>query len=234
VEEFILKNYSLFTRFVEVLSAITGILLFKKYKLTAVKYFIYFLCYLSIGDFFSNYTKLIKNNGILSFLEGTVLEENYWWSTLFWKIGAILFFVFFYNKILKTYIYKTILKPASYFFLLISVSYILLNWDQYFTSFFPIISVLGAVIIFLCVGFYFMELLQSDKILIFYKSIYFYISVAIFIWWLIITPIVFYDIYGENRDLNYLQLRRLLYLFANIFMYSTFTFALIWCKPQND
>lgn len=232
--DFILKNYSLFTYTVEVLAAVTGVLILKKYKFTATKYFIFFLCYLTIGDLGTSYTKLIRNKGILSFLEGTVFEKNYWWSTLYWKIGAILFFVFYYNKILKTEAFRKILKYFGTVFLIISLIYILINWDYFFSRFFPIISILGAIIIFICTVFYFVEMLQSDRILTFYKSIDFYISVAIFIWWLIITPIVFYDIYGEYRDINYIHLRRYIYLSANVIMYLTFTFALIFCKPDNE
>ena len=91
----------------------------------------------------------------------------------------------------------------------------------------------GALIILLCTIFYFIEILQSEKILIFYKSLNFYISAAIFIWWLIVTPIVFYDIYMSNSDWNFIFLRWQIYLFANIIMYLTFTFALIWYKPEK-
>ena len=76
MEQFILENYSLFTRFVEILAATTGLILFKKYKDTAAKYFIFFLIYLSLGDLLNTYTKLIRNNGILGFLKDTILEQN--------------------------------------------------------------------------------------------------------------------------------------------------------------
>ncbi len=234
MEDFILKNYNSLTYSVEIIAAVTGILLFNKYKYTVAKYFIFFLCYLSVGDIFNTYTKFIKNNGVLSFLEGTVLEKNYWWSTLYWKIGAILFFVFYFQKILKTEKFRNIIKYSGFVFLIVSLVHIMINWDYFFSRFFPIISIMGVIIIFECTVFYFVEVLQSDKVLTFYKSINFYISSAIFVWWLIITPIVFYDIYGENRDLIYIHLRRFIYLSANILMYLTFTFALIWCKPEND
>ncbi|GAA4809508.1 hypothetical protein [Litoribaculum gwangyangense] len=233
-DDFLIKNYSLLTYAIEFLAALTGILLLKSYKLSNVKYFIFFLCFLTIGDISNSYTSLIRNNGILSFLESTVFINNYWWSTLYWKIGAILFFVFYFRKILKTEVFRKTLKFSGFIFLIISIACIVINWEHFFSRFFPIISIMGALIIFLCTSFYFFEVLKSDKILTFYKTINFYISGAIFIWWLIITPIVFYDIYGEHRDMTYINLRRYIYLFANLIMYSTFTFALIWCKPQND
>lgn len=239
MQEFLLNNYSLLTHFVETMAALTGVFLFKWYRYSVAKYFIFFLVYLTIGDFVHMYTRLVYPDKLLGFLVGSLIEKNYWLSTLFWRIGAIMFFAFYYRKILKTQSFKKVIKYASYGFFSFSFGYILLNWEAFFTSYFPIISVLGAIIVFLCTVFYFIEILQSDEILTFYKSINFYISLAIFIWWLIITPIVFYDNYTSyevlvyERDWDYIKLRRLIYISTNIFMYSTFTFALIWCRPQR-
>ncbi|MFI0429244.1 hypothetical protein [Mariniflexile sp. HMF6888] len=229
---FLLEYNSTITSSIEFLAAVTGLLFYNKYKQTAAKYFIWFLVYLSVCDFLASYVHYIKNGGFLSFLEDTVFIRNFWWSTLYWKIGAILFFSFYYYGILINRRFKRIVKYSSCCFLAFSIIYILFNWDDYFVQFFPIISILGAVIIFLCTAFYFFEILSSEKILTFYKSINFYISAAIFIWWLIITPLVFYDIYNSHYDWNFIFLKWQIYLFANIVMYLTFTFALIFCKPE--
>lgn len=240
MQEFLLKNYTFLTSLVEAMAALTGVIFFKKYKNTNAKYFIYFLVYLTICDFLSNYTRLVFPDKLLGILVGTLIEKNYWFSTLYWKIGAIMFFAFYYHKILRTKSFKATIKYASYSFLIFSLLYVLSYWEAFFDSFFPIISVLGAIIVFLCTVFYFIEILLSNKILTFYKSINFYISAAIFIWWLIITPIVFYDNYTTyeidvyERDWEYIKLRRLIYLSANIVMYSTFTLALIWCRPDTE
>jgi hypothetical protein len=240
VKELLLNNYIILTHSVEAMAALTGVLLFGRYKNSVAKYFIYFLIYLTIGDILNWYTLYVHNDGVLSFLVDSLIEKNYWWSTLFWNIGAIMFFAFYYRKILRNESFITTVKLASYSFLTFSVIYILFHWKAFFTSYFPIISILGAIIVFLSTVFYFIETLQSDKILSFYKSVNFYISVSIFIWWLIITPIVFYDNYTTyevgvyQRDWDYIKLRRLIYISANIVMYSTFTFALIFCKPEIE
>src|SRR5690606_16038709 len=164
----------------------------------------------------------------------TVFIRNFWWTTFYWKIGAILFFSFYYHGILANKRFKMILKYSGYSFLIFSSIYVLCNWDAYFVQFFPIISILGAVIVFLCTAFYFFEILNSEKILTFYRSIDFYISAAIFIWWLIITPLVFYDIYNSHSDWKFIFLKWQIYLFANIVMYLTFTCALVFCKPDKN
>lgn len=240
MEEFLLKNYSFLTYSVEAMAAFTGVFLYKKYKNSHTKYFIFFLVYLTICDFLGGYTWYVSAEEFLSLLIGTVFEKNHWWSTLYWKIGAIVFFSYYYYKILRTNLFRRIIKFLGYSFFIFSIVYIIFNWQEFFKQFFSIIEILGAIIIFSCTVFYFLEILQSDKILTFYKSLNFYISFTIFIWWLIITPLTFYDIYftyevgNPNRDWNFMFLRWQIYLFANIFMYSTFTFALICCRPQND
>ncbi len=233
VNDFLLENYMMITHSVEAMAALTGVFLFIKYKNTVAKYFIFFLGYLTTCEFIGSYKDYIRNDGFLSFLKETSFVTNHWWFTLTWDIGAILFFAFYYNKILKKKQFRNIIKSSSLIFITFSVFYIVLNWNEFFNRFFPVISVLGAIIVFLCSVFYFIEVLQSDKILTFYKSINFYISFAIFIWWLIITPLIFYDIYHSSGDWNFIFLKWQIYLFANIFMYSTFTFALIYCKPDS-
>lgn len=233
MEDFLRQNYSLISHSVEILAAVVGLICLRKYKLTAAVYFIYFLSFIVIADFLGSYTKYI-DNGFLSFLRDTIFERNSWWSTIYWKVGAILFFTFFYQRIIKNKKFILIIKIARNVFLYFSIIYIIFNWQDFFVRSFPILSVAGAFIIFLCVILYFIEVLNSERVLTFYKSIYFYISATILIWWLIITPLVFYDIYFSKSDWNFVFLKWQIYLFANIFMYLTFTFALLWCNPKID
>jgi len=234
MEEFFRQNYLLLTYSVEIMAAVTGLLLHKKYKHTAARYFIYFLIYTAFVDIIGGYPRLYDQFEFLNNFKGTVFESNHWWSTLFWKIGSVLFYSFYFYKILKSKLHSYILKYGSITFLISSIIYIATHWDVYFVSFFPFISIFGTVIIFFCVLFYFIEILQSNNILSFYKSLNFYISSVLLIWWIIITPLVFYDIYNTEADWDFIILKWQIYLFANIFMYSMFTFALLWCKPEND
>ena len=234
MNDFLIQYYSLVTHSVEALAAFTGLLLYRKYKDSTAKYFIYFLFYSTLCDTLGSYTKYVKNDGLLSFLDGTLFQKNYWWFTLFWSVFSIVFYTFYYNKIIKNAKFKSVIKNSGYAFFLFSVGYIIINFDSYFKTSLPPITVFGALIIFLCTVFYFIEILLSDTILVFYKSLNFYISITIFIWWLIITPLGFFERYFFTSDWDFVFLKWQIYLFANIFMYLTFTFALIWCRPQNE
>jgi hypothetical protein len=238
LEEFLLKNYSFIAKLVESIAAITGLICYKKYRHTHQKYFIWFLIYIVLLDFFGSYTIYVAKYEFLEpikeALKGTLIEKNYWVFTFFWSIGAILFFAFYYQKIIINKHFKRIIYYATCLFLLCSTVYIFLNINAFFKASIPFIKVSGATIIFMCVIFYFIELLKSDEVLTFYKSLNFYISSTIFIWWLVTTPVVFFEIYFSSADWNFVFLRWQIFLFMNIFMYLTFSFALLWCKPQND
>lgn len=172
-------------------------------------------------------------------------KKIFWLYNFGWNKVAILFFNIYYYKVIKNKGFKTILKYTGYFYLGFSLVYIVSNGYDFFYKSFPVLNVIGALIIFICTMLYFIELLQSQKFLLFIKYLSFYISVVVFIWWLIVTPISFYDVFYSSVDLtkpfrhpiffgdiNYITLRKQIYLFSNIFMYLTYT--LIWCKPEND
>ncbi len=217
---------------VEAIAAITALICYKKYKHTTAKYFIYFLLYVFICETIALYPNLVKN-GILSFLEDTVFRRNFWWSTLFWCVGSPLFYMFFYLKLIKSTKIKKVVKILAVVFILFSIGTIVLNLDDFFISFSIPILIFGEFIILFLASVYFYEMLQSDDIINFYKSIYFYISSIVFVWLLITTPLVFYDIYFTTADWNFIILKWQIFLLANIFMYLTFSFSLLWCNPEN-
>ncbi|MGB5417527.1 hypothetical protein [Algibacter sp.] len=244
---FLIEHYSFLTKSLEILAALTGIFVYRNYRNSAAKYFIFFLIYIAILELVGGYVLLVRPDKSLHFLMGTLIERNFWLYTLGWNIGAILFFNFYYFKIIKNRRFKTILKYTGYSYLGFSFIYIISNGNDFFYKSFPILSIIGAIIVITCCVFYFIELLQSESVLQFYKSLNFYISVVIFIWWLVITPLTFFNMYYGSVDLskpfrhpdfffdlNYITLRKMIYLFSNIFMYLTYTFALIWCRPEKE
>ena len=227
------QNYSLLTYSVEILAVIVGLLTYQKYRSTTAKYFILFLIYVLTLEIIGYYPTFFKNRGLWQIISNTVFEKNYWFYTLFWSIGSALFFIFYYRKILKSKLYKSILKYAGLIFLLSAFANIIIDKDSFFRTDLIFLAIGNLVVILLCVVLYFVEVLMTDRVLLFYKSLNFYISLTILIWWFVITPITFYEIYFSNADWSFVILKWQIKLLANIFMYLTFSLALLLCKPQN-
>lgn len=234
MEEFLLKNYSTIINLIEFVSAVTGVFYFKKYKGTAATFFVYYLIYIFLIEFVGKYSIYVQGNGFLSALKGTLFEYNYWFFNVFWYIGGPLFFGIYYQRVLENQTHKKVLKIITALFVVSSISIFILNFKNFFRMWFIPVEVMGAIVVLLAVVFYFFELLKSDKILYFYKSLNFYITASIFVFWLIITPLVFYNAYFSTSDWNFVFLRREIYLFANVFMYSVFTIGLIVSKSENN
>jgi|TARA_B100001059_G_C17763217_1_gene544080 hypothetical protein len=235
VETFLKQNYSLITHSVELLAVLIALLCYKKYKLTSGKYFIYFLFYVFVIDLLGEYPSFYNTFEWLTTVQNSVFRYNYWLFTIFYILGSIVFYMFYYHKILKNKTHKIIVLAVGILSLVISIIYIACNTAQFFNGFLPLISVLAAFSIITFTTCYFIELLQSDKMLRFYKILDFYISIALLFWWLITTPVIFYGIYNSDEDWNFVILKWQIFLFSNIMMYLTFTFGLLISRPhEND
>lgn len=232
--DFFLNNYRLITHTVEFSAAIAGLFCYKKYKNTPVRYFIWFLVYIAFIDTLSGYAAYIDKFSFLNFLKNTKFRTSHWCGTLFWNIGSTLFFSFYYSKILKGKLFVSIIKISGIIFLLASVISIGIHWDTFFNKFSPFITVFGALVILICIAFHFIEILQNEKIIMFYKSLNFVISAALLVWFIITTPLVLYNVYYSPSDWNFVFLKWQILLFSNIVMYLTFAFAFIWCQPEYD
>ncbi|MCH7525785.1 MAG: hypothetical protein IIC74_12565, partial [Bacteroidetes bacterium] len=158
MEEFLRENYSFLTKSVEILAAITGLLMLKKYRHTSAKYFIYFLVYVAVLELIGAYPRYLSDYDFLSDIKavfkGTLFERNYWWYTIFWGLGSVMFYSFYFMKILNTKFYIKIIKFSSIMFFLSSIIYISTHWSELFNSTMIFIEVFGATIIMLCVILY--------------------------------------------------------------------------------
>lgn len=206
---------------------------FKKYSNTYTRYFIYFLCFTLFIEIIGNYPKYLKNIGYLYHIEGKIIETNYWWYNLNWILGSTFFYIWYFKKVLKSELFKRLLNYATILCALASFFYLIFYWNDFFSSPSIFLRILNMSSIVMCSMLFFFEILKSDHLLVFYYSINFYISSAIFIWWLSTTPLMFFEVYSKNSDWNFVILKWTIKLIANIFMYLTFTFALIFCKPQD-
>jgi len=234
MEEFLKQYYALITYGVELLAAVTGLLCLKKYKTTAAKYFIYFLVYVFILELLGNYPKALKYIDGAYLIKDTLIETNYWWFNLFGRIGFSLFLSIIFYNILTIKIYKKIIKHTVSILISIAFLYSFLNFQSIFKTSDIVLTFISLSLILTCLVLYFLEMLQSYKVLNFYNELYFYISSAFLIWYLITTPLIFYQIYFSTADWSFIFLKWQIFLFANVFMYLTFTFALIYCKPEKE
>ncbi len=233
MDEFIKENYTFLTRFVELTALVTGLVLFKSYKNSKAKTIIYFLVYAFIVDFIGNYPQMLYDNNLFHLIEGTIIERNYWWYNIFFWCGLPLFMVYINYNVVETRRLKKIIKYSLYVYLIQVFLTLVFRFEYLFTPEERFLKISSFWIVILCIIVYFFEILRSDKIIEFYKSIYFYFNSIIFIWILIMIPMDFFESYFITDDWSYVMLKYKIYLSLNIFLYLTLTIALIFCRNET-
>lgn len=233
MEFFLINNYSLIIKLIIIAAVIAGILSYKKFKNTPVTFFIKILIGLLIIEYVGSYPLYYNTFNFLKPIYNSIFRKNYWWFTIAYDIVVIILFSIFYQKILVSLKFKRILKYATWVFAVVSFCYAALNLEALFNQLLPVVQIFGALIILLCCILYFLELLLNNRIIYFFKSIYFYITIGIFLWWIIITPLVFFDLYFNNSDWNFIFLQWQIYLFVNFLMYTLFIIGFIVSEPEK-
>lgn len=233
VDEFLKNNYSFITHGVEFIPAFVGLIVLRKYKNTTAKYIIYFLIYVFFIELIGSYPKYLRVYGYFHFIEGTLIERNYWWFNLTWWIGLSSIMVYINYKITKINRFRKVLKYGYYLYLLQVISFIIFKFEYFFKPGY-FVSVASLWIVLLCIIIYLFEVLNSKRIILFYKSLYFYFNSLIFIWILIVMPLDFFEAYFNTDDWNYVYFKWKIYLLSNIFLYLSLAAALLFCKPENE
>jgi hypothetical protein len=231
--EFLTSNFNFIIYGFELLAALVGILCLVKFRNTTTQYFIYFLIYVVFVEFIGASLVYFPKFTAVSMIRSIGIRAINWYN-LFWFFGSILFVLFYFHSLIKLKPFKVIIKGVSVFFTLIMLVHFILYFEIFMNSHPKIYQFLGLFATFICISLYFIEFLKSDYILHIFKTFGFYASVGLLLWWLIITPVIFFDDYNTVSDWDFANLKRLIFLLANIFMYSCFTIGLIISKPKND
>lgn len=232
MEEFLKNNYFLFAYSVESLAAVLGVIFYRKYKHTAAKFLCYFLVYCFFVDLIGRYPSHLKYINQFYLIENTLIKANHWWYVIFWNIGLTSFITYVNYKISNKFYYKRLLKYAYIVYIILFIVYTIFYFKNLFKPSEIFLNVISLLMISMAIIIYFIEILSSDKVINFYKSIYFYVNSTLFLWSLITTPLLFYEIYFSEADWDFVILKWQVYLFANIFFYLSLSIALICCKPE--
>ena len=233
--KFITENFSFISYGFEFLALLVGLLCYKKYKGTSTIIFIYFTLFVVFVDY-SGATYFYN----ISFPLTTFLKEigfnSYAWYNLFWFYGSVVFVLYYIYVILKLQRNKRILITIFLIFTILTLGYYSMYPKLFFNIHSSFIQLLVAFTLLIASAIYFVEFINSESIINALKTFSFYALTAVLIWWLIVTPILLFDAYNSELDWDFANLKRRIFVFANIFMYSCFAIGLIVSKPyfKND
>lgn len=226
MKEFLLDNYSVITKSVEFIAAISGTVYIKNNKNSVVKIFVYYLWITFFVEVIGEYGRLMRNNYDYDWfiaIKNSVFCENMWLYNIYSYV-AIGFIGVFYSNLMLNIFYKNIIRGALVLFSLFTFIFFTVS-DAFFLKSLPYDFILGTAVICLFVILYFIELMKSDEILNYYKLPSFYISIALLLWYLCVTPLFIFDGYFLEINAEFVIFKYLLLLIINICTYLCFAFG---------
>ncbi|WP_335729183.1 hypothetical protein [Psychroserpens sp.] len=226
MKDFFLDNYSVITKSVEFIAAISGTYYLKKNKNSVLKIFVFYLWLTFFVELIGEYSGLMRNNYDKEWfikLKNSVFCKNMWLYNIYSFLSIGLLGVF-YSGLLSNKSLKILIRAIVIFYSIFSIFYYTFT-DAFFVLGLPYDDILASVIVSIYVISYFIELMNSEYILQYYKLPSFYISVALLLWYLCVTPLFIFNAYFREVNADFVIFRYLLLLFINICTYLCFAFG---------
>lgn len=223
--EFLLET-KLFVGFLfELLAAVTGYLYLKKstYVAPEIKFFIFYLFYIVVIEFYAFIPiyAWVHDYNVLSFYEDSVFRRNAWVGNL----NLIIYLISFSQIFIRNLENKFLRKNLKLILVILVIGSILrfLTSGEFFSSPDLYVRSIQTFFVLICIGFFYFELLKSNRMLQFHKDIKFYISAGVILWSLCVFPL---DIYGDFFTLEnpyFIKVDTAVMRYANIFLYSLYS-----------
>ena len=216
-------------KYFDLLAAITGTIFFYKYKHTYLRYFLYLLWYITFSEFFADYIHENKIKSLLYFNPLNNLYYNHWVYNAIDTVSFIVYYFIYYNAISGKR-FKNWIKIFAFSYIALS----LVNWvfvQNFLGEIQSYLFIIGAIFLIISIIFYFVELLRSDKVLIFHKNLLFWVSVGLLLYYSGNIPFA-----AEFNGYALIPGIHKLFLIVNILailMYLIFIFGFIWSKKES-
>ncbi len=219
----------------ELIAAIAGTVYIRKYRVEkSTRYFVLFLWFnVFIEIIFGWLPTFIENFEFLHFLQDTIFAKNKWIYNTF-EVITTLFYLLYFNSLYESGKFKKIGIRIVFIYLFFSVFNLVFS-DVFYTSSSAPNSIFGTLLLVLFIMYYYYQILQSDKILNFYKSIPFYVSVGVLVFHLIVNPIFIYEqYYSHSVSYEFVRVFLTILTIVNIFMYSCYIIGFLVCYKKNN
>jgi len=165
-----------------------------------------------------------------AFVKGTLFQSNYWLFNCY-TVLSFSFFIYYFRSFLRAASWRLLLAGFLVFFIVSSILSFFIT-DTFFTSYSQFVSLVGTLLLAISIVLFYFELLRSDILLQLKRFLPLYISVGVLVFNLCITPVDIFSEYFKNNTFL-VELKVYVYLYANIFMYTSFIIGFIVCSKKK-
>lgn len=207
-------------KYLELITGVVGLICFKKYSNTFLKYFLYVLWLVILVEFTIS---ILKHN--------YEIKPNHFIYNVLTSLQYVYYFMLYYRMISKP-AYKKWVKG----FLIVFIASVIVNflWFQKLdvtAAFHSYTFTVGAILLIVTIGLFLVEILYSEKVLYFKRYLMFWISVGLFVFYTGIIPFVLSINFlpallsSDSLAINFFTL--------NFLMYTCFTVGFILSRPYS-
>ena len=229
MEDLLIEYRAIITNAFELLAALSGSYYYKKIQDKRLRIFVHYLWLTTIVEIVGSYSYLMLNNYDYQWfiaIKNSVFCSNIWLYNIYAYLAMGFISIFYYN-FMTTIKSRTVVLSAFIGYSVFSILYYTLT-DAFFITSLPYHFTIAVAIISLYVLLYFLQLINSDKILDFYKLPSFYISIGLLLWYLCVIPLFIFNGYFKSINSDFGRFRALLLLIINICTYSWFAFGFLY------
>jgi hypothetical protein len=221
----------------EIAAALVAVISYIKYKSVMTRggvLFVILIVYTAINEVVGHYPYYIYDKGLDKsefFTNNPSLALGYWLSNIYALINFFLLGVFFLWE-LKKKRHKYILSFCLAIYAFASIANLIFSND-FFTMYSKVTDVLGLCLLIISISFYYYELLLDTAVLKIGRSFPFYVSIAVSVYYLCMTPfILLNDLYILEELVFRIFFDKVISL-GNYFLYGMFIFGYLWCYWFN-
>jgi hypothetical protein len=212
----------------ELTAAISASIYWLKTKDKSIKPFVWYLWFIVCVETIGLYPYLydITDNSIIKAIANSRIRRNFWLYNLYNPIVVLLIGMFLIANT-KDLISHKVITLVSWSYVFFCIGYFLIT-NSFFKHELPYDWIVSTFVIFTMVMLYLRELMRSDKILRFYKTPVFYVTTALLLWYICLTPIVIFNSYFLKINPEFNAFRRTFLATSNIILYSWYTLAFLY------
>lgn len=219
----------------ELIAAIVGTIYISKYRVEKpTRYFVSFLWFnVFVEIVFGWLPTFIENFKFFSLLEDTIFVQNLWIYNIY-DIISFTFYLYYFTILIESELSRKIAKGFIVVFLICAILNLSFS-GVFFETNSTFNAIFGTLLLVLYIIYFYFQMLQSEKILEFYKSFPFYVSVGALVFHLIVNPIFIYEqYYSHSVSSEFVRVFLTILTIVNIFMYSCYTIGFLVCYKKNN
>lgn len=219
VTRFNLETLTISIRYIALLSAIIATLAYSRYARGRAKYFLYSIWFTVITEFSYKivYYQILRGEYPIHFIVNIYI------------IIQFLFYFFWYRYLIYTTRYRKWILIIAFLFIMFNILNTIFLQDFIYERQ-TYSYIIGTIFVIISICLYFVEVFKDDFILHFQRSVYFWFSLGILLFFIPFLPfMIASEFFNYGGDLYSLVI-----FILNVVMHSCFVIGVLWSKKKYN